>query len=103
MEPSTLLFESTYATLDAVFDHVDAYRAGGNIVLIAYDGAERTRAELEARAAELNAAHSPRYDLAELLDNREEVVLDPNTRVLTDDFAPVELLNSTRRHNAKWR
>ena len=103
VEPSTLLLDSTYATLDAVFDHVDAYQAGGNLVLVAYDGEAKTREELETRASEINAEHAPRYDLAELLDNQVMIQLDESARVLTDDFAPVELLHSVRRGNAKWK
>lgn len=105
VDSSTLLLDSTYATLDDVFDHVDAYMAGrprGNIVLIAYDGEEKTRADLEARAAELNAQYAPLYDLSEYLDDKFEIDVDVTARILTDDFAPAELLNSADRHNEKW-
>ena len=38
VEPSTMFFDSAYATMKSVFANVDAFDAGGNIVLVGYGG-----------------------------------------------------------------
>src|SRR5690625_4972400 len=53
IEPTTMLFESAIATLASVFDNIDLYPAGGNVVAIAYDGERRNQSELLAKAGEL--------------------------------------------------
>ena len=59
--PNTMLLDSAYKTIDAVFDNVDAYDTGGNIVLIAYDGPRLSDDELSRRAAAFDEAHAPTY------------------------------------------
>lgn len=101
VEPTTLLFDSTYATLKSVFNNVDAYEAQGNVVLVGYDGPAIDNAELQARAAKLQAKYKFRYNLAELLRPRNTSVKVANAKVLTDDFAPVEMLKTIERHNQR--
>jgi spermidine synthase len=100
VEPTTMLFDSAVATIKAVFDNVDFYEGGGNIVVLAYDGPPRTDAELARVAAERQAKYGFRYDLPGLLKRKFAPaydIVDP----LTDDFAPVEYLKAIARHNEK--
>ncbi len=107
VEPSTMLFDSAVKTINAVFPQLDFYRADGNIVTIAYDGAERKPEVLAANAQDRDRAYGLRYSLAGMLNERRRIdvadgsVIDANAKVLTDDFAPVEALKSIERHNRK--
>jgi spermidine synthase len=101
VEPSTMFFDSAYATMKSVFAHVDAFEASGNIVLIGYDEARPSDAELARRAAAVQAKLNLKYDLRELVKARKEVTVDAGAKVLTDDFAPVEMLKTIKRHNEK--
>jgi len=100
VEPSTMLYDAALATIASVFDHLDVYRASGNYVVIAYNGEAKSDAELAARAAEIDRTFSPRYRMSEMIEGRtvpEKIEGD----VLTDDFAPVEALHATERHNRR--
>ncbi len=107
VEPSTMLFDSAVKTINAVFPQLDFYRADGNIVTVAYDGAERKPEDLAATAHDRDAGFGLRYSLADMLNERRRIdiaggkVIDANAKVLTDDFAPVESLKSIERHNRK--
>lgn len=107
VEPSTMLFDSAVKTINAVFPQLDFYRAEGNIVTVAYDGAERKPEDLAANAQERDRTYGLRYSLSDMLNERRRInvadgsVIDPNAKVLTDDFAPVEALKSIERHNRK--
>lgn len=100
IEPTTMLFDSAVATLAGVFDNVDLYPSGGNVVAVAYDGPRRDQADLVARANELQSAHGFRYALPDLVAERRVLTRVPDVRPLVDDFAPVEMLKSIERHNA---
>jgi len=90
-----------------VFPQLDFYRADGNIVTVAYDGAERKPEDLAGVARDRDKAYGLRYSLLEMLSQRRHIqiaggnVIDPNAKVLTDDFAPVETLKNIERHNRK--
>jgi len=107
VEPSTMLFDSAVKTINAVFPQLDFYRADGNIVTVAYDGAERKPEDLAAVAHDRDKAYGLRYSLAEMLNERRRIdiaggkVIDANAKILTDDFAPVEALKSIEKHNRK--
>ena len=107
VEPSTMLFDSAVKTINAVFPQLDFYRADGNIVTVAYDGAERKPEDLAGVARDRDKAYGLRYGLLEMLSQRRHIqiaggnVIDPNAKVLTDDFAPVETLKNIERHNRK--
>ena len=105
VEPSTMLFDSAVKTINAVFPQLDFYRADGNIVTVAYDGAERKPEDLAGVAHDRDKAFGLRYSLAEMLNERRRIdiaggkVIDANAKILTDDFAPVEALKSIEKHN----
>jgi len=107
VEPSTMLFDSAVKTINAVFPQLDFYKADGNIVTVAYDGAERKVEDLAAVAHDRDKAYGLRYSLAGMLNERRHIdiaggqVIDANAKVLTDDFAPVETLKSIEKHNRK--
>jgi spermidine synthase len=100
VEPSTMLYDSAIATIAAVFDHVDVYPASGNFVVLAYDGPPKSGEELGTRAAAIDAKFKPRYPMTGLLARRTPAE-ESGGQVLTDDFAPVEMLNATEKHNEK--
>jgi spermidine synthase len=100
IEPCTMLYPAAVNTLRAVFANVELYEAAGNVVAIAYDGPEKTRAELGARAAALQRTHRFTHPLPDLMRGRQIVRGDmPGGRVLVDDFAPAEALAGTARGN----
>lgn len=102
VEPTTLFFDSTYKTMQSVFDNVDALEAKGNIVLIAYSGAKLSNEELQRRAAQLQETLKLKYDLRDLIKVRKgDVQIAADAKVLTDDFAPVEMLKTIKHHNEK--
>lgn len=100
IEPSTMLYDGAIATLKSAFDQVDLYPADGNIVAIAYDGPIKPTAEISARMTALQSQYNFRHPLPELLSVRQ-VVNKADAKVLTDDFAPVESLRATQKHNQK--
>jgi spermidine synthase len=107
IEPSTMLFDSAVKTINAVFPQLEFYKADGNIVTVAYDGAERKVEDLAAAAHDRDKAYGLRYSLTDMLNERRHIdiaggqVIDASAKVLTDDFAPVETLKSIEKHNRK--
>jgi spermidine synthase len=107
VEPSTMLFDSAVKTIQSVFPQTDFYVAEGNVVTVAYDGAPRPPDQLEKSAYDRQAAFRLRYDLTKMFSQRRRLppetgTIDPNAKVLTDDFAPVESLKAIENHNRKW-
>jgi spermidine synthase len=102
VEPSTMLFPASVATLAAVFQNVEFYVAGGNVVTVAYDGPQRTEVELRVQGEGLQEKHGFRYPLPDLLTARRFLGEQPTEEPLTDDFAPVEALRAIEHHNEKW-
>jgi spermidine synthase len=103
VEPSTMLFDSAYQTMKAVFDQVDAFEGNGNIVLVGYAGKQLSDVELGAAATVWQSRYRLRYDLRQLVQSRRAVKVNAAAKVLTDDFAPVEDLKAIRHHNEKHR
>jgi spermidine synthase len=101
VEPSTMLFDAAVATIGAAFDHLEFFSGKGNIVIVAYNGAKKSEAELERVAASRQAEFGFRYDLGEILSRRFEPELNADSEPLTDDWAPVEYLKAVKRHNKK--
>jgi spermidine synthase len=101
VEPTTMFFDSAYATMKTVFDQVDAIDAGGNVVLIGYSGPRLAAAELARRAGVAQEKLRLKYDLRELVKSRRDVQVAADAKILTDDFAPVEMLKTVKRHNEK--
>lgn len=101
VEPSTMVLDSAIKTIGTVFRNVDTYEAGGNIVVIAYDGEAIPMERLRERASALSAKNKLRYDLVELLAAKQVIRPQAGAKILTDDFAPVEMLKTIRRHNER--
>jgi spermidine synthase len=108
VEPSTMLFDSAVKTIHSIFPQEDFYLAEGNVVTVAYDGPPRPPDELQKSAADRESAFHFRYDLSQMLAQRRRLppdtgtTIDPNAKILTDDFAPVESLKAIDNHNRKW-
>jgi spermidine synthase len=101
VEPTTMVLDSAIRTIGAVFRNVDTYEAGGNVVIIAYDGEPIPPARLRERAAAITKRHKLRYDLVELLGAKRDIKPQAGAKLLTDDFAPVEMLKTIKRHNER--
>jgi spermidine synthase len=101
VEPSTMVLDSAIRTIGTVFKNVETYEAGGNVVIIAYDGEPVPPAKLRERAAALTKQHKLRYDLVELLAAKRDIKPQAGAKLLTDDFAPVEMLKTIKRHNER--
>ena len=98
VDPSTMLFDAAVATIGSAFETVEVFKAEGNYVILAHQGPPKPDAALAGRAAALDAAFAPRYPLAELVKGRQTPQVEGG-QVLTDDFAPVEALKATQKHN----
>ncbi|HUG79923.1 MAG TPA: fused MFS/spermidine synthase, partial [Burkholderiales bacterium] len=103
VEPSTMVLDSAIKTIGSVFRNVETYEASGNVVIVGYDGDPVPPERLRERAAALTARYKLRYDLTELLKARTSIALQEGAKLLTDDFAPVEMLKTIRRHNEPRR
>jgi spermidine synthase len=103
VEPSTMVLDSAIKTIGSVFRNVETYEASGNVVIVGYDGDPVPPERLRSRAAALTARYKLRYDLTELLKARTSIALQEGAKLLTDDFAPVEMLKTIRRHNEPRR
>jgi len=101
VEPTTMLFDAAVVTVKAVFQNVDLYDAQGNVVMVGYDGPLRSESGLVASAKEKQARVDFKYPLPDLISQRRVLSRDPEAKVLTDDFAPVESLKAIERHNRK--
>ena len=99
IEPTTMLFDAAIATMASVFENIDLYDAGGNVVAIGYDGPPIAQADLMVRAERLQAAHDLKHVLPGLARDRRVLTSVPDHDALVDDFAPVEMLKSIERHN----
>ncbi len=97
--PTTMLYDRALATIGAVFDNIDLYQAGSNVVAIAYNGPQKSKEELLAKAAQLQGDHEFRYDLGDMIRTRMKTPDWEEDKVLTDDFAPANYLKSIERHN----
>jgi len=108
IEPSTMLFDSAVKTINSVFPQMDFYVAEGNVVTVAYDGPPKSPDDLQKVAAQRQAQYGFRFDLTQMFGDRRRLppdlgtTIDPNAKVLTDDFAPVESLKAIENHNRKW-
>lgn len=89
----TQLFDSSLVTLRRTFKAIEVYEWSGNAIVLASMTPAMTAAQRAARAAERQAKYKFRYDLTPLL--KDEVKFETKeSRVLTDDFAPVNLYDS---------
>ena len=102
IDPSTLFFDSTLVTIKSIFSNVDVYQADGNVILIGYNGSRLSNNELSRRASLRQEQFKYRYNLISLVrDHDSNPAVSGKGKVLTDDFAPVEMLTTISRNNAK--
>ena len=86
VDPDTLLLDSTYLTMKAVFAQVDAYYLDENIVLIGYSGRMLPDEELAAAAARVQARGQFRHDLRELVKARFLLEVNGSEIASVSDF-----------------
>lgn len=90
--PTMMLFGSSVATAETVFDHIDAYEASGNVVLIGYNGPKITDEALVTSAMELQKRIDVPYGFKILVATRGSVLDEAKGKVLTDNYSPSEIL-----------
>ncbi len=99
----TQLFDSSLATLKRTFKTIEVYEWSGNAIVLARLLPPMTPDERLARARERQAQYKFRYELLPLLKDEARIEAR-EARLLTDDFAPVNLYDSLEgrtRRNAK--
>lgn len=98
LRAGTQLFDSSLATLMRTFKTVEVYEYTGNAIVVARLLPPLTPEQRRARAEARQAQYKFRYALAPLLKDAAAPA-PKETRLLTDDFAPVNLYDSvdTRR------
>ena len=101
IEPSTMLYDAALATMKSAFKTLETYEAGGNVVVIAYDGPAHSPDQLMRKARAIQGQYRLLYDLPKMIQERRIITEVPKVKILTDDFAPVEYLKAIERHNKK--
>ena len=89
----TQLFDSSLVTLRRTFTTIEVYEWSGNAIVLARLQPPMTPEERMARAQERQAQYKFRYDLLGLLKDESRIEAK-EARLLTDDFAPVNLYDS---------
>ena len=102
IEPSTMLFDAAIVTMKSVFNNIDLFEAGGNVVTVAYDGPMQSNQELVLKASNLQKKYKFFHNLSGMIGERKVLSNFPSGKPLTDDFAPVEYLKGIKKHNEKW-
>jgi spermidine synthase len=97
---NTKLYLASLATFRAVFPTVDVYPDWKNLdeaqaVVVATPQARPDPDALIKRAATLQTQHHFQYPLSELVANRVPARSNDDGDLLTDDFAPVNLYETT--------
>lgn len=96
----TQLFDSSLVTLRRTFKTIEVYEWSGNAIVLARLAPPLTADERLARAKERQAKYKFRYDLLPLLKDEARVEIK-EARLLTDDFAPVNLYDSLEGQTRK--
>lgn len=102
VEPTTLFYDAMAATLKEVFGNVDAYRTGegvANSVLVAYEGAPKTNAEIMARAEALQRRWRFAHPLPAMVRLREPLHGPFGAEPLRDGFNPANTLLAIDKAN----
>jgi spermidine synthase len=89
----TQLFDSSIVTLRRTFKTIEVYEWSGNAIVLARLQPPMAAEERLARAKERQARYKFRYDLLPLLKDEARIEVK-EARLLTDDFAPVNLYDS---------
>lgn len=105
VEPTTLFYDGLAATLAQVFDHVDAYPtaeagAPSNVVLVAYDGPQRSRQALLRRAEALQQNHRFHHPLPALVAGGAPARYQPGAKPFRDDQSAANAALMIDRANA---
>ncbi len=88
----TKLYLSTLRTLSAIFPEIHLYPSGrGEMIVVAMAQAAPDAATLSRRATELQQKYGFRYALPALMEKRATMPDVASARLLTDEFAPVDL------------
>jgi len=106
--PSEKLFESNVKTLKLAFDNLDYFNSGdrsfneSNVVVLGRLDPV-SKADALQKAAVAQSRYHFKYDVSRLLTARQiETPKTPKGEVLTDDFAPADVLDSYgRRYRRK--
>lgn len=107
VEPSTLFYDSLAASLKQVFGNVEAFATGpatgapSNVVLIAYTGKAKSRAELAQRAASLQKQYRFRHALPALVAQGSPAVFNAAAPAFRDDRNSANTLLMIDRANSK--
>lgn len=101
IEPTTMLLDSAIVTIRSVFPNVDVYNANGNIVVVGSSGPPKSSDAMRAKAQAFDDKYHPLYSMQTLLGAKRGIMVAPDAKLLTDDFAPVEMLHTVKRHNEK--
>lgn len=101
VESTTMFYDGAFVTMKSVFDSVDILDAESNSVFIGYSGPGLSNTQLATRAAEMQKKLKTKYDLRALIKSRKDIPLFKDAKILTDDFAPVEMLKTVSKHNKK--
>ena len=106
LNPDNALFDSMVKTMATAFAQTDLYLADGNAVVAAYQGAPRSKDDLAKLAKARQSGVKVHYPLTDLVAQRRlenlNAEVDPNAKLLTDDFAPAEALKMIDKHNRQW-
>ena len=93
LRAGTQLFDSSLVTLRRTFKTIEVYEWSGNAIVLARLLPPMTPEERLARAKERQAQFKFRYALVPLLKDEARIEAK-EARLLTDDFAPVNLYDS---------
>jgi spermidine synthase len=93
LRAGTQLFDSSMVTLKRTFKTVEVYEWSGNAIVLARLLPPMSSEQRLARARERQAQYKFRYELVPLLKDEAQVAVK-EARLLTDDFAPVNLYDS---------
>jgi spermidine synthase len=96
LRANTQLFDSSLVTLKRTFKSIEVYEWSGNAIVLARLVPPMTAEERMARAVERQAQYKFRYELVPLLKDVSKIEAK-EARLLTDDFAPVNLYDSIER------
>jgi spermidine synthase len=100
----TKLYASTLRTLSSVFPSVHLYPSGeGEVVTVVTATPAPERDALASRATALQSRYNFRFPLPQLLDRRSAMPPIDRGEVLTDDFAPADVLDTMRERARKRR
>ena len=95
------LFYSSIKTLRSEFKNIDFYSINGtgNVIVVAYNNAIN-KLDLGHNALKLQKQKGFFYDLRQLLKIKRELPSQIDGTIFTDDFAPANMYNAIKNHNA---